>query len=107
MSLRNCEERSGRSNPVLLSAQHWIASWSLSSGAHSRDPLARNDEEKHSPNRRNPANLMEIAPAWPCLDIRAMAAMFAQPLGSLSRQMRNIITKLLLIVVPRRTAGDG
>jgi len=22
----------------------WIASWSLSSGAHSRDPLARNDE---------------------------------------------------------------
>jgi hypothetical protein len=24
---------------------HWIASWSLSSGAHSRDPLARNDGE--------------------------------------------------------------
>jgi hypothetical protein len=24
--------------------QRWIASWSLSSGAHSRDPLARNDD---------------------------------------------------------------
>jgi hypothetical protein len=24
-------------------AEQWIASWSLSSGAHSRDPLARND----------------------------------------------------------------
>jgi hypothetical protein len=26
--------------------QEWIASWSLSSGARSRDPLARNDEVK-------------------------------------------------------------
>jgi hypothetical protein len=26
----------------------WIASWSLSSGAHSRDPVARNDGRKHS-----------------------------------------------------------
>jgi hypothetical protein len=34
--------------------------------------------------------------------------MFAQPLGSLSYQMRNIVTKLLIIVVvPRRAAGDG
>ena len=32
---------------------------------------------------------------------------FAQPLGSLSRPMRNKITKLLIVVVPRRTAGDG
>jgi hypothetical protein len=32
-----------RSNPVLLCALKWIASRSLSSGAHSRDPLARND----------------------------------------------------------------
>jgi hypothetical protein len=32
--------------------------------------------------------------------------MFAQPLGSLSRRMRKIITKLI-VVVPRRTAGDG
>jgi hypothetical protein len=40
-----CEERSGRSNPVLLRGL-WIASRSLSSGAHSRDPLARNDGSK-------------------------------------------------------------
>jgi hypothetical protein len=32
-----------RSNPFLLYAAKWIASRSLSSGAHSRDPLARND----------------------------------------------------------------
>jgi hypothetical protein len=32
-----------RSNPALL-VDLWIASRSLSSGAHSRDPLARNDE---------------------------------------------------------------
>src|SRR5882724_4247338 len=31
------------SNPFLLYAARWIASRSLSSGAHSRDPLARND----------------------------------------------------------------
>jgi hypothetical protein len=61
----------------------------------------------HSPNGRNPANLAEIAPDAPCLDIREMADMFAQPLGSLSNQMRNIITKLLIVVVPRPTAGDG
>src|SRR5947207_4185500 len=34
-----------RSNPFFLCAARWIASRSLSSGAHSRDPLARNDEE--------------------------------------------------------------
>jgi hypothetical protein len=28
---------------IFLFAAAWIASWSLSSGAHSRDPLARND----------------------------------------------------------------
>jgi hypothetical protein len=32
-----------RSNPFFLSAARWIASRSLSSGARSRDPLARND----------------------------------------------------------------
>jgi hypothetical protein len=36
---RHCE----RSNPFFLFAARWIASRSLSSGAHSRDPLARND----------------------------------------------------------------
>jgi hypothetical protein len=45
---------------------------------------------------------------WPpSLDFRGLAAINAQPLGSPSRQMRNIITKLLIVVVPRRTAGDG
>src|SRR5438132_3331624 len=33
-------EAKRRSNPFLLSAAPWIASRSLSSGAHSRDPLA-------------------------------------------------------------------
>jgi hypothetical protein len=39
---RHCEERKRRSNPFYYAAL-WIASRSLSSGAHSRDPLARND----------------------------------------------------------------
>src|SRR5258708_14866639 len=41
--LRHCEELLRRSNPLFLCAAAWIASRSLSSGAHSRDPLARND----------------------------------------------------------------
>jgi hypothetical protein len=36
--------RVGGSNPFFLCAAKWIASRSLSSGAHSRDPLARNDD---------------------------------------------------------------
>jgi len=40
---RHCEERQRRSNPSLPRVAAWIASRSLSSGAHSRDPLARND----------------------------------------------------------------
>src|SRR5712671_3796747 len=39
-SLRGAERRS---NPSFLCAARWIASRSLSSGAHLRDPLARND----------------------------------------------------------------
>src|SRR5258708_24400026 len=39
-SLRGAKRRS---NPFFLCVVRWIASWSLSSGAHSRDPLARND----------------------------------------------------------------
>ena len=41
------------------------------------------------------------------LTFEASGSMFAQPLGSLSGPMRNKITKLLIVVVPRRTAGDG
>jgi Tfp pilus assembly protein FimT len=37
---RHCERQ--RSNPCRVKKE-WIASRSLSSGAHSRDPLARND----------------------------------------------------------------
>src|ERR1700736_2885632 len=36
--------RAKRSNPLFLCMARWIASRSLSSGAHSRDPLARNDD---------------------------------------------------------------
>jgi hypothetical protein len=36
-----------RSNPFSF-AVRWIASRSLSSGAHSRDPLARNDGSNHA-----------------------------------------------------------
>src|SRR5450759_3908736 len=54
MPRRHCEERlvrrsstserrKRRSNPFFLYVARWIASRSLSSGAHSRDPLARND----------------------------------------------------------------
>src|SRR3979490_1758021 len=39
-SLRGAKRRS---NPCFLYAARWIASRSLSSGAHLRDPLARND----------------------------------------------------------------
>jgi hypothetical protein len=39
-SLRGAKRRS---NPLFLDAAPWIASRSLSSGARSRDPLARND----------------------------------------------------------------
>src|SRR5713101_3475800 len=35
--------RAKRSNPFFLYVARWIASRSLSSGAHSRDPVARND----------------------------------------------------------------
>src|SRR5712672_3080311 len=49
-SLRGAKRRS---NPFFLYAARWIASRSLSSGAHSRDPVARNDGVKahHTPNR--------------------------------------------------------
>ena len=41
-----------RSNPVCCGKGSWIASRSLSSGARSRDPLARNDGERGYPARR-------------------------------------------------------
>src|ERR1700676_226036 len=41
---RHCEERSDEAIHTFL-LERWVASRSLSSGAHSRDPLARNDVE--------------------------------------------------------------
>src|SRR5713226_7641937 len=61
-SLRGAKRRS---NPFFLYAARWIASRSLSSGAHSRDPVDRNDdapERKRSvtfPRRDGPEVLLE------------------------------------------------
>src|SRR5258707_4184207 len=60
MRRRICSSLRGakrRSNPLSPLSGLWIASRSLSSGAHSRDPLARNDGLKtlHSLGRRRPA----------------------------------------------------
>jgi len=60
-----------------------------------------------SPTRRNPANLAKSGQALPSLDFPGPGAMFRATFGKSSRQMRNKITKLLIVVVPRRTAGDG
>jgi hypothetical protein len=49
----------------------------------------------------------EIAGKAASLDFWGLMAITAQPLGSPSRNMRNKITKLIIVVVPRRTAGDG
>ena len=40
---RHCEERSDEAIHSVFMLRQWIASRSLSSGAHSRDPLTRND----------------------------------------------------------------
>jgi hypothetical protein len=43
---RHCEERSDEAIQLSFLRRSWIASRSLSSGAHSRDPLARNDVDR-------------------------------------------------------------
>jgi hypothetical protein len=64
--------------------------------------------EKHSPLAPNLAMMAKVAScAAFALTFRGRALWSAQPSGSLSANMRNIITKLLILVVPRRTAGDG
>ena len=40
----------------------WIASRSLSSGAHSRDPLARNDNEYYPQPAAMPPSTVKITP---------------------------------------------
>jgi hypothetical protein len=60
-----------------------------------------------SPNDLNLAKFSFQRETAPGLTFRAWAVCFAQPLGSPSADMRNKITNLLIVVVPRRTAGDG
>jgi hypothetical protein len=59
MPRRHCEEQSDEAiHSSILRRPLWIASRSLSSGAHSRDPLARNDAIKthHTFSRHRPRN---------------------------------------------------
>jgi hypothetical protein len=60
-----------------------------------------------SRNARNPARLPNRAERRLPLTFGGSPLWFAQPLGSPSGYMSNKITKLLIVVVPRRTAGDG
>jgi hypothetical protein len=55
--------RSVATKQSILSAELWIASRSLSSGAHSRDPLARNDgESRHLHGFESLTSNLPIAP---------------------------------------------
>jgi hypothetical protein len=60
-----------------------------------------------SPGVKNPAKLEILRVLPTSLDIWGVADITAKPLGSPGGHMRNKITKLLIVVVPRRTAGDG
>src|SRR5258708_26301634 len=71
--LRHCEEQlvrrsstsEGGSDEAIHSSSWglWIASRSLSSGAHSRDPLARNDGGESLTPRRRPERSARTAPS--------------------------------------------
>lgn len=62
-------------------------------------PLAERPEARYT---------AQIAPATAiALTSGLWSLWFAQPLPSQARYMRKIITKLLIAVVPRHTAGDG
>src|ERR1700694_4483032 len=64
-------------------------------------------ENRSRPGQKTPLSSKSCASCGLPLTSRVWPLWFAQPLGSLSGHMRNIITKLLIVVVPRRTAGDG
>jgi hypothetical protein len=57
--------------------------------------------------RPEPGYSPKVAEKAASLDFWGLMAITAQPLGSPSGSMRNKITKLIIVVVPRRTAGDG
>src|SRR5438105_11068343 len=61
----------------------------------------------HSPNAVNTANLPKSRCWPPCLDFQRHMAITRATFGKSEPPMRNIITKLLIVVVPRCTAGDG
>jgi hypothetical protein len=60
--------------------------------------LAEPPEARYYPNNAV-GRLALTFPVWPLCS--------AQPLGSPSAEMSNKITKLHILVVPRRTAGAG
>ncbi len=60
-----------------------------------------------SPEAKNPAKLNFCADCRLWLDFSGLSSMFRATFGKSGRPMRNIITKLLIVVVPRRTAGGG
>ncbi|MGJ5206953.1 hypothetical protein [Bradyrhizobium sp. HKCCYLR20261] len=72
------------------------------------EPAMRDGPNYRSPNRKFRATLTKSRQrASLCLDIKVTMVMFAQPLGSQLAVMRNFIAILLIVVVPRRIAGDG
>src|SRR5258708_17024226 len=91
-----------RSNPFRRAKEEWIASsWSLSSGARSRDPLARNDGLMLSSSKRlaekfrtfqpvSPGQLDRLGEAdpQPGDDVRLARAGMQRDRGSIQRQAR-------------------
>ena len=66
------------------------------------------ETEKLLAEREKPGYSCAIAKsAFRALTLARWRVWFAQPSGSFVRRMRNIITKLLIVVVAGRTAGDG
>jgi len=75
--------------------------------AHAVAPLIAEIANSPSPKGRNPAMLTKSRQAaaipWHRASGRYVRAIFGKP----DARMRNIITKMLILVVPWRTAGDG
>ena len=65
------------------------------------------DQFRSRPGRKTPLSWKSDAPELSSLDFPGYGAMVCATFGKFERHMRNKITKLLIVVVPRRTAGDG